>query len=82
MCSTGSSTLKKRLASLGAKFASDIKETVVGGEQIPPPNAPSTLRVSLQKLGKVRRGAAHARGYGAHARGRELARRNGQGGKP
>ena len=50
----GKLDLEKALGILGAKFASDVKETVVGGEQIPPPNAPSTL---ARKLSKTREGS-------------------------
>lgn len=51
----GAIGVEQALGVIGATFAADIKATVVGGEQIPPPNAPSTLE---RKLAKTRAGSS------------------------
>lgn len=53
----GKITVDKALNVLGAKYSAEVKNTVTQGEQIPPPNAPSTL---ARKLAKTRTGAANA----------------------
>ena len=53
----GKITIDKALNVLGAKYSAEVKNTVTQGEQIPPPNAPSTL---ARKMAKTRAGAANA----------------------
>jgi hypothetical protein len=53
----GKITVDKALNVLGAKYSAAVKNTVTQGEQIQPPNAPSTL---ARKLAKTRAGAANA----------------------
>lgn len=53
----GKITVDKALNVLGAKYSAEVKSTVTQGEQIPPPNAPSTL---ARKMAKTRAGAANA----------------------
>ena len=53
----GKITVDKALNVLGAKYSAAVKNTVTQGEQIPPPNAPSTL---ARKMAKTRAGAANA----------------------
>ena len=53
----GKITVDKALNVLGAKYSAEVKNTVTQGEQIPPPNAPSTL---ARKMAKTRAGAANA----------------------
>lgn len=53
----GKLSVDKALNVLGAKYSAEVKNTVTQGEQIPPPNAPSTL---ARKLAKTRTGAANA----------------------
>lgn len=52
----GKITVDKALNVLGAKYSAAVKNTVTQGEQIQPPNAPSTL---ARKLAKTREGAAN-----------------------
>lgn len=52
----GKISVDKALNVLGAKYSAEVKNTVTQGEQIPPPNAPSTL---ARKLAKTREGAAN-----------------------
>jgi len=52
----GKITVDKALNVLGAKYSAEVKNTVTQGEQIQPPNAPSTL---ARKLAKTREGAAN-----------------------
>lgn len=52
----GKLTVDKALNVLGAKYSAAVKNTVTQGEQIQPPNAPSTL---ARKLAKTREGAAN-----------------------
>ena len=52
----GKITIDKALNVLGAKYSAEVKNTVTQGEQIPPPNAPSTL---ARKMAKTRAGAAN-----------------------
>ena len=52
----GKITIDKALNVLGAKYSAELKNTVTQGEQIPPPNAPSTL---ARKMAKTRAGAAN-----------------------
>lgn len=52
----GKITVDKALNVLGAKYSAAVKNTVTQGEQIQPPNAPSTL---ARKLVKTREGAAN-----------------------
>ena len=52
----GKILVDKALNVLGAKYSAEVKNTVTQGEQIPPPNAPSTL---ARKLAKTREGAAN-----------------------
>ena len=52
----GELTVDKALNVLGAKYSAAVKNTVTHGEQIQPPNAPSTL---ARKLAKTREGAAN-----------------------
>ena len=52
----GELTVDKALNVLGAKYSAAVKNTVTQGEQIQPPNAPSTL---ARKLAKTREGAAN-----------------------
>ena len=52
----GKITVDKALNVLGAKYSAEVKNTVTQGEQIQPPNAPSTLG---RKLARTREGAAH-----------------------
>lgn len=52
----GKITVDKALNVLGAKYSATVKNTVTQGEQIPPPNAPSTI---ARKLAKTREGAAN-----------------------
>jgi len=53
----GKITVDKALNVLGAKYSAAVKNTVTQGEQIPPPNAPSTI---ARKLAKTREGASNA----------------------
>lgn len=53
----GKITVDKALNVLGAKYSAAVKNTVTQGEQIQPPNAPSTI---ARKLAKTRNGAANA----------------------
>lgn len=53
----GKITVDKALNVLGAKYSAAVKNTVTQGEQIQPPNAPSTL---ARKMAKTRTGAANA----------------------
>lgn len=53
----GKITVDKALNVLGAKYSATVKNTVTQGEQIPPPNAPSTI---ARKLAKTREGASNA----------------------
>jgi len=53
----GKITVDKALNVLGAKYSAEVKNTVTQGEQIQPPNAPSTL---ARKMAKTRAGAANA----------------------
>lgn len=53
----GKVSVDKALNVLGAKYSAAVKNTVTQGEQIPPPNAPSTL---ARKLAKTARGSAGA----------------------
>ena len=53
----GKLTVDKALNVLGAKYSAEVKNTVTQGEQIQPPNAPSTL---ARKMAKTRAGAANA----------------------
>ena len=53
----GKITIDKALNVLGAKYSAEVKNTVTQGEQIQPPNAPSTL---ARKMAKTRAGAANA----------------------
>lgn len=53
----GKVSVDKALNVLGAKYSAAVKNTVTQGEQIPPPNAPSTL---AHKLAKTARGSAGA----------------------
>ena len=53
----GKVSVDKALNVLGAKYSATVKNTVTQGEQIPPPNAPSTL---ARKLAKTARGSAGA----------------------
>jgi len=53
----GKITVDKALNVLGAKYSAAVKNTVTQGEQIQPPNAPSTL---ARKMAKTRSGAANA----------------------
>lgn len=52
----GKITVDKALNVLGAKYSAAVKNTVTQGDQIQPPNAPSTL---ARKLAKTREGAAN-----------------------
>lgn len=52
----GKISVDKALNVLGAKYSAEVKNAVTQGEQIPPPNAPSTL---ARKLAKTREGAAN-----------------------
>ena len=52
----GKITVDKALNVLGAKYSAEVKNTVTQGEQIQPPNAPSTLG---RKLARTREGAAN-----------------------
>ncbi len=52
----GKITVDKALNVLGAKYSAAVKNTVTQGEQIQPPNAPSTL---ARKLAKARTGATN-----------------------
>ena len=52
----GKITVNKALNVLGAKYSAAVKKTVTQGEQIQPPNAPSTL---ARKIAKTREGAAN-----------------------
>ena len=52
----GKITVDKALNVLGAKYSAAVKNTVTQGEQIQPPNAPSTL---ARKMAKTRAGAAN-----------------------
>lgn len=52
----GKILVDKALNVLGAKYSAEVKNTVTQGEQIPPPNAPSTL---ARKHAKTREGAAN-----------------------
>ena len=65
----GKTTVDKALNVLGAKYSAEVKNTVTQGEQIPPPNAPSTL---ARKEGKThnRRDSKgrFVKGYGAALR--------------
>lgn len=49
---------------LGMKFASIVRNKVVGGDQVPPPNAPSTTRRKEAKGKWNKRGKAQAAGAG------------------
>lgn len=53
----GKVSVDKALNVLGAKYSAAVKNTVTQGEQIQPPNAPSTL---ARKLAKTRKGASNA----------------------
>ena len=53
----GELTVDKALNVLGAKYSAAVKNTVTQGEQIQPPNAPSTL---ARKMAKTRAGATNA----------------------
>lgn len=53
----GKISVDKALNVLGAKYSAEVKNTVTQGEQIPPPNSPSTL---ARKMAKTRAGAANA----------------------
>ena len=53
----GKLTVDKALNVLGAKYSAAVKNTVTQGEQIQPPNAPSTI---ARKLAKTRKGASNA----------------------
>lgn len=53
----GELTVDKALNVLGAKYSAAVKNTVTQGEQIQPPNAPSTI---ARKLAKTRKGASNA----------------------
>jgi len=53
----GKITVDKALNVLGAKYSAAVKNTVTQGEQIQPPNAPSTL---ARKMAKTREGATNA----------------------
>lgn len=53
----GKITVDKALNVLGAKYSAAVKNTVTQGEQIQPPNAPSTI---ARKLAKTRKGASNA----------------------
>ena len=52
----GKISVDKALNVLGAKYSAEVKNAVTQGEQIPPPNAPSTL---ARKHAKTREGAAN-----------------------
>jgi hypothetical protein len=52
---TGKISLKDGLSLVGQRASADVKNFVTQGEQVPPPNAPYTLK---KKLAKTYRGAA------------------------
>jgi hypothetical protein len=54
---SGQMPLRQALGLLGLKMAADMKNRVVTGAGIPPPNAPSTIRKKLAK-GKWNKGGA------------------------
>ena len=65
----GKITVDKALNVLGAKYSAAVKNTVTQGEQIPPPNAPSTLARKEGKTHNQRDSKGRFKpGYGAAVR--------------
>ena len=65
----GKITVDKALNVLGAKYSAEVKNTVTQGEQIPPPNAPSTLARKEGKTHNRRDSKGRFKpGYGAAVR--------------
>ncbi len=54
----------RALGLLGLKLATGIREKIVGGSGVPPPNAPSTLRAKQNKGKWNKGGKAQAAGWG------------------
>jgi len=65
----GKITVDKALNVLGAKYSAEVKNTVTQGEQIQPPNAPSTLARKQGKTHNRRNSKGQfVKGYGAALR--------------
>lgn len=60
----GKMSVDRALNILGLKLASMIREKIITGAGVPPPNAPSTLRRKLAKGAWNRKGKAPQRGQG------------------